>query len=151
MDTKKSIVIGGDHAGYDYKKRIVAMLEEMGYEVKDMGTNSADSVDYPDYAHPLAEWIEAGKSPLGITLCGSGNGIAITANKHKGIRAALCWTEELAALARKHNNANVLSIPARFVSPQLAMRMVRIFLTTDFEGGRHARRVNKIPLQNANT
>jgi len=146
METKKSIVIGGDHAGFDYKKRIIAILEEMGYEVKNMGTDSAESVDYPDYAHPLAKWIEAGKAPFGITLCGSGNGIAIAANKHKGIRAALCWTEELAALARQHNNANVLSIPARFVTPQLAIRMVKTFLSTDFEGGRHERRVNKIPV-----
>lgn len=146
MESGKSIVIGGDHAGFDYKKRIVAMLKEMGYEVKDVGTHSADSVDYPDYAHPLAAWIEEGKSSFGITLCGSGNGIAIAANKHKGIRAALCWNEELAALARQHNNANVLSIPARFITPQLAMRMVKVFLNTDFEGGRHARRVDKISL-----
>ncbi len=143
---EKSIVIGGDHAGFAYKSRIIQFLEEMGYTVEDVGTHSADSVDYPDFAHPLARWIEAGKSPLGITLCGSGNGIAIAANKHTGIRAALCWTEELAALARKHNNANVLSIPARFVTPQLALRMVKIFLETEFEGGRHARRVDKIPV-----
>ncbi len=143
---EKSIAIGGDHAGFAYKARIIEMLEAQGYTVKDFGTNSADSVDYPDYAHPLAQWIEAGKASLGITLCGSGNGIAITANKHAGIRAALCWTEELAALARRHNNANVISIPARFVTRQLALRMVKTFLTTDFEGGRHARRVGKIPV-----
>jgi len=143
---EKSIVIGGDHAGFAYKAKIIQFLEEMGYSVQDVGTHSADSVDYPDFAHPLARWIEEEKSPLGITLCGSGNGIAIAANKHTGIRAALCWTEELAALARKHNNANVLSIPARFVTPQLALRMVKIFLETEFEGGRHARRVDKIPV-----
>ena len=142
----KSIAIGGDHAGFAYKASIIEMLEAQGYTVKDFGTNSPDSVDYPDYAHPLAQWIEEGKAPLGITLCGSGNGIAITANKHVGIRAALCWTEELAALARKHNDANVISIPARFVTRQLALRMVKTFLTTDFEGGRHARRVGKIPV-----
>lgn len=143
---EKSIVIGGDHAGFAYKVSIIKFLEEMGYTVKDVGTYSAESVDYPDFAHPLASWIEEGKAPLGITLCGSGNGIAIAANKHAGIRAALCWTEELAALARKHNNANVLSIPARFITRQLALRMVKVFLETDFEGGRHARRVDKIPL-----
>lgn len=143
---EKSIVIGGDHAGFAYKASIIKFLEEMGYTVKDVGTHSTDSVDYPDFAHPLARWIEEGKAPIGITLCGSGNGIAISANKHAGIRAALCWTEELAALARKHNNANVLAIPARFVTRQLALRMVKTFVETDFEGGRHARRVDKIPV-----
>jgi len=143
---EKSIVIGGDHAGFEYKASIIKMLEEEGYTVKDFGTNSGDSVDYPDYAHPLAKWIEDGKAPFGITLCGSGNGIAITANKHADIRAALCWTEELAALARMHNDANVISIPARFVTKELALKMVKTFLTTEFEGGRHARRVGKIPV-----
>ena len=143
---EKSIVIGGDHAGFEYKASIIKFLEEMGYTVKDVGTHSTESVDYPDFAHPLAKWIEEEKAPLGITLCGSGNGISISANKHAGIRAALCWNEELAALARKHNNANVLSIPARFVTRQLALRMVKTFLETEFEGGRHARRVSKIPL-----
>jgi len=136
---EKSIVIGGDHAGFEYKASIIKFLEELGYSVKDVGTHSTESVDYPDFAHPLAKWIEEEKAPLGITLCGSGNGISISANKHAGIRAALCWNEELAALARKHNNANVLSIPARFVTRQLALRMVKVFLETDFEGGRHAR------------
>lgn len=145
MIPEKSIVIGGDHAGFEYKAVIVAMLKDMGYTVKDVGTHSSESVDYPDYAHPLAEYIEAGNAPFGITICGSGNGIAIAANKHQGIRAALCWNEEIAALARQHNNANVISIPARFVSQHLAMRMVNIFLETDFEGGRHERRVGKIP------
>jgi len=143
---EKSIVIGGDHAGFEYKASIIKLLEELGYSVKDMGTHSKESVDYPDYAHPLAKWIEEEKAPMGITLCGSGNGISIAANKHAGIRAALCWNEELVALARKHNNANVLSIPARFVTRNLALRMVKTFLETDFEGGRHARRVDKIPL-----
>jgi len=120
---EKSIVIGGDHAGFEYKASIIKLLEELGYSVKDMGTHSKESVDYPDYAHPLAKWIEEEKAPMGITLCGSGNGISIAANKHAGIRAALCWNEELVALARKHNNANVLSIPARFVTRHLALRM----------------------------
>ena len=143
---EKSIVIGGDHAGFEYKASIIKFLEELGYSVKDVGTHSTESVDYPDFAHPLAKWIEEEKAPMGITLCGSGNGISIAANKHSGIRAALCWNEELVALARKHNNANVLSIPARFVTRNLALRMVKTFLETDFEGGRHARRVEKIPV-----
>lgn len=143
---KKTIVIGGDHAGFLYKASIIEKLKDEGYEVKDMGTDSTDSVDYADYIHPLADWIEAGKAPLGIIICGSGNGVAITANKHQGIRAAICWNEDLAALARQHNNANVLSIPARFVSEELAKKMVDVFLNTDFEGGRHARRVDKIAI-----
>ncbi len=142
----KTIVVGGDHAGFLYKKNIIKKLEDAGYEVKDMGTDSTDSVDYADYIHPLAEWIEGGKSPLGIIICGSGNGVAMTANKHAGIRAAICWNEDLAALARQHNDANVLSIPARFVSEELAEKMVDVFLSTDFEGGRHARRVDKIAI-----
>jgi ribose 5-phosphate isomerase B len=141
---KHVISIGSDHAGFDTKTQIVTFLQSKGYPVIDHGTFSADSVDYPDFVHPVANDIESGEAVFGIVLCGSGNGTAMTANKHQGIRAALCWTEELAALARQHNNANVLSIPARFVSVELAIKMTEIFLHTDFEGGRHVRRVHKI-------
>ncbi|MBN3521353.1 ribose 5-phosphate isomerase B [Algoriphagus lutimaris] len=140
----KKIAIGGDHAGFEYKAQLVAKLESLGYEVKDFGPFSTASVDYPDYVHPLSDAIEAGEYELGIVICGSGNGVAITANKHQGIRAALCWNEELAALARQHNNANVLALPARFISYELAEKLAKIFLTTEFEGGRHQNRVNKI-------
>ena len=138
------ISIGNDHAGPDYKKAIVDYLEAKGYEVINHGTNSFDSVDYPDFGHPVALDVESGKAQFGIVICGSGNGIAMTANKHQGIRAALCWTKEISALARQHNDANVVSIPARFTSIQQAVEIVDTFLTTDFEGGRHANRVNKI-------
>jgi ribose 5-phosphate isomerase B len=144
LTTMKKIAIGGDHAGYDYKEKLVKALTEAGYEVKDFGPDSNASVDYPDYVHPLSTDIEAGKFDLGIVICGSGNGVAITANKHQGIRAALCWDEDLAALSRQHNNANILAIPARFVTYELAEKMADIFLTTDFEGGRHQNRVDKI-------
>ncbi|MBN3581697.1 ribose 5-phosphate isomerase B [Algoriphagus aestuarii] len=140
----KKIAIGGDHAGFEYKVRLVSKLESQGYEVKDFGPFSTDSVDYPDYVHPLCSAIEAGEFELGIVICGSGNGVAITANKHQGIRAALCWDNELAALARQHNNANVIALPARFIAYELAEQLVETFLTTDFEGGRHLNRVNKI-------
>ncbi|AWW30784.1 ribose 5-phosphate isomerase B [Echinicola strongylocentroti] len=140
----KKIAIGGDHAGFDYKQQLVAFLEAEGYEVKDFGPFSDASVDYPDYVHPLCEAIEAGEFKLGIVVCGSGNGVAITANKHQGIRAAICWNKDLAALSRQHNDANVISIPARFVPYELAQEMVGTFLSTEFEGGRHANRVNKI-------
>ena len=138
------ISIGNDHAGPDYKKAIVDYLEAKGHEVINHGTNSFDSVDYPDFGHPVAVDVESEKAQFGIVICGSGNGIAITANKHQGIRAALCWTKEISALARQHNDANVVSIPARFTSIQQAIEIVDTFLTTDFEGGRHANRVNKI-------
>lgn len=138
------IAIGGDHAGFDYKKEIIAMLEETGYSVQDFGPNSTDSVDYPDHVHPLASSIEKSENELGILICGSGNGVAMTANKHQGIRAALCWGKDLAELARQHNNANVIAIPARFVSLDVAKEMVRAFVSTDFEGGRHQNRVDKI-------
>jgi ribose 5-phosphate isomerase B len=138
------IAIGGDHAGFEYKNKIVKKLESQGYVLKDFGPFSEASVDYPDYVHPLSNAIEKGEFDLGIMICGSGNGVAITANKHQGIRAALCWNEELAALARQHNNANVLALPARFISYELAEKLAEIFLTTDFEGGRHQNRVNKI-------
>lgn len=140
----KKIAIGGDHAGFEYKGKLIQKLEGLGFEVKDFGPFSEASVDYPDFVHPLSSVVEKGEYELGIVICGSGNGVAITANKHQGIRAALCWNEELAALARQHNNANVLAIPARFVSYELAEKMAETFLTTDFEGGRHQNRVNKI-------
>ena len=138
------VSVGADHAGFDTKLKIVEYLQEQGYPVLDHGTFSSDSVDYPDFIHPVAEDVESGEADFGIILCGSGNGAAMTANKHQGVRAALCWTEELASLARQHNNANVLSIPARFVSVDLALNMAGVFLQTDFEGGRHDRRVQKI-------
>jgi ribose 5-phosphate isomerase B len=140
----KKIAIGGDHAGFEYKGKMVQRLQNLGYEVKDFGPFSSDSVDYPDYVHPLSSALENGEFDLGIVICGSGNGVAITANKHQAIRAALCWNEELAALARQHNNANVLALPARFISYELAEKLAEIFLTTDFEGGRHQNRVSKI-------
>ena len=137
--------IASDHAGFEMKEELRKFLVEKGYEVKDFGTYSSESMDYPDVAHPLAESIEKGEVSQGIALCGSGNGISMTLNKHQGIRAALCWNEELAALARQHNDANVLSLPARFISVDLAKRIVERFLGSSFEGGRHLRRVNKIP------
>ncbi|TDQ17179.1 ribose 5-phosphate isomerase B [Algoriphagus boseongensis] len=143
----KKIAIGGDHAGFEYKGKLIQKLTSLGYEVKDFGPFSSASVDYPDFVHPLASAIEKDEFELGIVICGSGNGVAITANKHQGIRAALCWNEDLAALARQHNNANVLALPARFISYELAEKLSEIFLTTDFEGGRHANRVNKIACQ----
>jgi ribose 5-phosphate isomerase B len=138
------ISIGNDHAGPDYKKAIVAYLEEKGHTVINHGTDSFESVDYPDFGHPVSYDVESKKADLGIVICGSGNGIAMTANKHQDIRAALCWTKEIAQLARQHNDANILSIPARYTSIQQAVEMVDAFLTTPFEGGRHANRVNKI-------
>jgi ribose 5-phosphate isomerase B len=138
------IALGGDHAGFEYKRAIGQMLETQGHQIQDFGPFSEASVDYPDYVHPLAKAIEAQEFDLGIVICGSGNGVAITANKHQGIRAALTWQVELAQLARQHNNANVLAIPARFVSLELAQAMVNAFITTDFEGGRHENRVKKI-------
>lgn len=138
------IAIGGDHAGVAYKSKLIKYLEEQGFAVKDFGPFSSDSVDYPDFVHPLSLSLEAGEADLGLVICGSGNGVAITANKHQGIRAALCWNEELAALSRQHNDANVLAIPARFVSYEVAEKMVETFLTTPFEGGRHQGRVKKI-------
>jgi ribose 5-phosphate isomerase B len=138
------IALGSDHAGFNYKNNLIEELEEEGFEAKDFGPIESDSVDYPDFAHPVAKAVEAGEYDLGILLCGSGNGVAMTANKHEGIRAALCWTEELAELARKHNNANILCIPARFIEYELASDIAEIFVNTEFEGGRHQRRVEKI-------
>lgn len=141
------ISIGNDHAGPEYKKAIVEMLKAKGHEVTNYGTDSADSVDYPDFGHPVATDVETGKAEFGIVICGSGNGINMTVNKHQGIRAALCWTKEIAALARQHNDANIISIPARYTSINQAVEMVETFLTTDFEGGRHQNRVDKIACQ----
>jgi ribose 5-phosphate isomerase B len=138
------VAIGGDHAGYQYKKDLIAQLEQQDHEVKDFGPDSEASVDYPDHVHPLAEAVEGQEHDLGILICGSGNGVAMTANKHPQVRAALCWTPEVAALARQHNNANILCIPARFVSEETAAQMVTAFLNTPFEGGRHQSRVDKI-------
>ncbi|HAS46388.1 MAG TPA: ribose 5-phosphate isomerase B [Microscillaceae bacterium] len=138
------IAIGGDHAGFAYKQEVVALLKSKGIEVEDFGPFSEDSVDYPDFVHPVAKKVEAKEADLGILICGSGNGVAMTANKYQSIRAALCWQTELAALARQHNNANILCMPARFVSLDLAKEMVETFLDSQFEGGRHERRVNKI-------
>jgi ribose 5-phosphate isomerase B len=137
----KKIAIGGDHAGFAYKAELIKILETEGYEIKDFGPYSDASADYPDYVHPLCEAIENGEFKQGILICGSGNGVAITANKHQGIRAALCWTEDLASLARQHNDANVLALPARFIPFELADKLTEIFLSTEFEGGRHATRV----------
>lgn len=139
-----TISIGNDHAGPDYKKAIVQYLETNNYTIINHGTNTFESVDYPDFGHPVAYDIESEKANFGIVICGSGNGIAMTVNKHQEVRAALCWTKEIATLARQHNNANIISIPARFTSIEQAVEMVHTFLTTEFEGGRHERRVNKI-------
>ena len=138
------VAIGGDHAGFQYKTRLISFLETLGHEVADFGPGTDDSVDYPDHVHPLASSIAERTNELGILICGSGNGVAITANKHEDVRAALCWTSELAALARQHNNANIICIPARFIAYEYAESLVDIFLSTDFEGGRHQRRVDKI-------
>lgn len=138
------ISIGNDHAGPEYKKAIVLYLIEQGHEVFNHGTDSFESVDYPDFGHPVAYDVESRKADFGIVICGSGNGIAMTVNKHQDVRAALCWTKEISALARQHNDANVVSIPARFTSIEQAIDIVKTFLNTGFEGGRHANRVKKI-------
>lgn len=138
------VAIGSDHAGFEYKEAIISFLDGRDIPFQDFGTYSADSVDYPDFAHPVAEVVENGKASFGILICGSANGVAITANKHQGVRAAICWGEELAELARKHNNANIICLPARFVSESDAEKMVATFMETEFEGGRHTNRVNKI-------
>lgn len=139
-----NIAIGGDHAGFTYKSMVKAVLEGLGHQIQDFGPQSDASVDYPDHVHPLAKAVANEDVDYGILICGSGNGVAITANKHHDIRAALCWKPELAKLAREHNNANVLCIPARFVSEDVAREMVKVFLSTGFEGGRHQTRVDKI-------
>jgi len=139
-----TIAIGNDHAGTEYKFEIVKYLESKGHTVLNFGTDTNDSMDYPDAIHPTATAVEDGKATFGIILCGSGNGAQMTANKHQGIRAALCWNNELVALTRQHNNSNILTIPARFVSIQQALGFVELFLNTRFEGGRHSNRVDKI-------
>ena len=141
-----NISIGNDHAGVDYKNYIIKNLEEK-YNIVNHGTNDINSVDYPDFAHPVSLDIDNRKSDLGVLICGSGNGVAMTANKYKKVRAALCWSEEIAKLAKQHNNANVVCIPARFISKEDALQIVRSFIDTKFEGGRHERRVHKMFLQ----
>ncbi len=140
------ISIGCDHAGFPYKNAIKKMLNQKGIEVLDFGTHSAESVDYPDFAHPTATFVEQGIADLGILLCGSGNGVSMTANKHEGIRAALCWNKEIAEMARLHNNANIICVPVRYTKEDEAVEMVKTFIETNFEGGRHQRRVNKIKM-----
>jgi ribose 5-phosphate isomerase B len=144
FDLTKPVAIGSDHAGFEYKEQLLSFLEGKGISFHDFGTHSIDSVDYPDFAHPVASAVENGEASFGILLCGSANGVAITANKHAGIRAAICWGEELAQLSRQHNNANIICIPARFVREGDAEKMVIQFMDTPFEGGRHTRRVEKI-------
>lgn len=141
-----TISLGNDHAGTEYKLAIKQYLEEKGYQVKNYGTDSADSVDYADFVHPVANDVEAGYSEYGILLCGSANGVAMTANKHQKIRAGLCWNKEIVHLIRSHNNANILCIPARFTAKEQVLEMVDVFLNTQFEGGRHQKRIDKIPL-----
>ncbi len=140
----KKIAIAGDHAGFEYKTKLKEFLESKGYTVQDFGPHSKDSVDYPDFVHPAMESIENGTNEMGILICGSGNGVNMTANKHSGIRSALCWNTDLAALCRQHNDANVICFAERFISYHYVQQMAEIFLTTEFEGGRHQNRVNKI-------
>lgn len=139
-----NIAIGSDHAGFALKTKLITSLETQGHHVKDFGCYSEESIDYPDYAHPVAEEIEQKRATLGILICGSGNGISMTANKHQDIRCALCWNPEIASLARQHNDANILSLPARFISDDMAHEILGAFLSAEFEGGRHANRVSKI-------
>lgn len=139
------IAIGGDHAGYDLKKKMISHLEDQNHEVKDMGTFSNDSTDYPPFAHAVADDVSIGNAEFGILICGSANGVAMTANKHSGIRCAICWEKEIAELARAHNDANIVALPSRFISEEKALTITDAFLITAFEGGRHQRRVDKIP------
>lgn len=143
----KKLAIAADHAGFDLKEEMVRYLQKKGIEVKDFGAFSSDSVDYADFAHPLANAVEGGEFPVGISICGSGNGINMTVNKHQGIRSAICWNEEISRLARYHNDANICALPARFISKEEAFKIIDVFLTTEFEGGRHIQRINKIPLK----
>lgn len=138
------IPIGADHAGFQMKQMLISYLQERGFEVEDFGCFSEDSIDYPDFAHPVAEKVASHPGMKGILLCGSGNGISMTANKHQEIRSAICWTPEIAALARQHNDANIVTLPARFISEETAREIIDVFFSTDFEGGRHQRRIDKI-------
>jgi len=144
---KKNLAIASDHAGFQMKLSIIKYLEEKGYEVKDLGTDSTNSVNYPDFGHPLAEAVESGRFNLGISLCGSGNGINMVTNKHKGIRGALCWNKEISTMARLHNDANICSLPARYLDLETAREILDAFLETDYEGGRHDIRISHIPIQ----
>ena len=144
FNLNKPIAIGCDHAGFEYKEPIKQWLMEKKYSVQDFGAYSSDSVDYPDFAHPVASFVASDNAAFGILLCGSANGVAITANKHKQIRAGLCWENEVAKLVRLHNNANVICLPARFITLPLALEMIDTFMNTEFEGGRHERRVSKM-------
>ena len=146
MNNPKSIVLGSDHAGFHLKLKIKEHLESRGMHIVDVGTNSDVSTDYPDYGHKIGKLISDGEFTTGISICGSGNGINMTTNKYKGVRGALCWNEEIAELARRHNDANVCSLPGRFVSEDMALRIVDIFLNTGFDGGRHLKRIEKIDL-----
>jgi len=146
LDKSKTLALGCDQGGYELKEYVKIKLAESGYSVRDFGSYSADSIDYPDVAHPVASAVNSGQYPLAILICGSGNGVCMTANKYAGIRAALCWKTELARLARLHNDANILCLPGRFISEYEALSTVMAFLTTDFEGGRHKARIEKIPL-----
>ena len=144
----ESIVIASDHAGFEIKKELIKYLKEKKISVKDLGTYSKDKVDYPDYAHLLAKAVESKEFPIGISICGTGNGINMTVNKHAGIRSALCWNEEIARLARFHNDSNICALPGRFISREEAIKIVTAFISTGFEGGRHLRRIEKIPIKN---
>ena len=143
----EKVIVTADHAGFRLKEKVVKWLISNRYEVKDIGCFSEESVDYPDFAHPLSDWVEGGEFRFGITICGSGNGINMTSNKHQGIRSALCWNEEISRLARAHNDANVCALPGRFLTEAEAIIIVKAFLTTSFDGGRHKRRIDKIPLK----
>ncbi|MBQ3383214.1 MAG: ribose 5-phosphate isomerase B [Bacteroidales bacterium] len=142
----KKVGMASDHAGFQMKEYLKSLLHDKGYEVVDFGAYSSDSMDYPDTAHPLARAVENKEVDFGIAMCGSGNGISMTLNKHQGIRAALCWTPELGALAKQHNNANILTLPARFITEEMARDIVKAYITAEFEGGRHQRRIDKIPV-----
>jgi len=141
------IAIGNDHAGYEIKMHVLDWLREQGYEIKNYGTDSPDSVDYPDFAHPVAAAVEKGEFDQGVLICGSGQGVSMTANKHKGIRAVICWIPEIAELARSHNNANILCLPGRFMDKQTTIKILENYFSTDFEGGRHQTRINKVPVK----
>lgn len=144
MNKETIIPIGADHAGFDLKKRVIEHFSKLGYSFKDYGCFSEESIDYPDFGHPVADHVEQNENTLGIVICGSGNGINMTVNKHEGVRSALCWNNEISELARQHNDANIIALPARFVSIEKAIEMIETFLKTAFEGGRHQRRVDKI-------